>query len=62
MSDLCLNRDIERRRRLIGQQTGLQSSDMAIIARWRMPPELMGYIPMRRSASGMRTCSSIAVA
>ena len=36
---------------------------MAIIARWRMPPEnSCGYISMRRSASGMRTCSSIAVA
>ena len=33
---------------------------IAIIARWRMPPEnSCGYMRMRRAASGMRTCSSV---
>ena len=38
---------------------GWQASAMAIIARWRMPPEKeCGYSPIRRFASGMRTRSN----
>ena len=38
--DLRLDRDVERGRRLVrDQQVGLHESAIAIIARWRMPPE-----------------------
>ena len=40
VEDLRLNGHIQRRGRLIGDQSvGLQESAMAIITRWRMPPE-----------------------
>ena len=40
VEDLRLDGDVQRRRRLVGdQQRGLQASAMAIITRWRMPPE-----------------------
>ena len=40
VEDLGLGRHVERRGRLVGDQdAGLQASAMAIIARWRMPPE-----------------------
>ncbi len=42
---------------------GLQASAMAIIARWRMPPESWcGYSRARRSGSGIRTSRSISTA
>jgi hypothetical protein len=38
--DLRLDRDVERRGRLVGDQhRGPQDSAMAIITRWRMPPD-----------------------
>jgi hypothetical protein len=38
--DLRLDRDVQRRGRLVAdQQRGLQASAIAIIARWRCPPE-----------------------
>ena len=40
VEDLRLDGDVERRGRLVGdQQCGSQASAMAIITRWRMPPE-----------------------
>ena len=43
--------------------SGLSASAMAIITRWRMPPESScGYWVRRRSASGMRTASSASTA
>ena len=40
VEDLGLDRHVERRGRLVGdQQLGSQASAIAIIARWRMPPE-----------------------
>ena len=40
LEDLRLDRDVERRGRLVGDQSfGLQASAIAIITRWRMPPE-----------------------
>ena len=40
VEDLGLDRHVERGRRLVGDQhDGLQASAMAIMARWRMPPE-----------------------
>ena len=40
IEDLRLDRHVERGRRLVGdQQLGLQASAIAIITRWRMPPE-----------------------
>ena len=42
---------------------GLQASAMAIMARWRMPPESWcGYSLARCAGSGMRTRSSISMA
>ena len=42
---------------------GLHDSAMAIITRWRIPPESWkGYCSIRRSASGMRTRRSISTA
>ena len=42
---------------------GLQASAIAIITRWRMPPESWcGYSPARRSGSGMSTRASISIA
>ena len=40
LEDLGLGGDIERGRRLVGNQQGCGSSEsaMAIIARWRIPP------------------------
>ena len=44
-------------------RSGWHSSAMAIMMRWRMPPEnSCGYMRMRRAASGMRTCSSVEMA
>ena len=41
---------------------GLQASAMAIITRWRMPPESWcGYSRTRRLAAGMPTRSSISI-
>ena len=38
--DLILDRDVERGRRLVGeQQLGLAAIATAIITRWRMPPD-----------------------
>jgi hypothetical protein len=38
--DLRLHGDVERRRRLVGdQQSGSLASAMAIITRWRWPPD-----------------------
>ena len=40
VEDLRLDRDVERGRRLVGdQQRGSQARAMAIITRWRMPPD-----------------------
>ena len=40
LEDLRLHRHVERGRRLIGdQRSGPHASAMAIITRWRMPPE-----------------------
>ena len=40
LQDLVLDGDVERGRRLVGEQEpGRAASAMAIIARWRMPPE-----------------------
>ena len=41
LEDLRLNRHVERRRGLVGDQqaAACRLSAMAIIARWRMPPE-----------------------
>ena len=40
VEDLRLGRHVERRGRLVGdQQRGSQASAIAIIARWRRPPE-----------------------
>ncbi len=42
---------------------GSHASAMAIITRWRMPPDsLCGYSSMRRSGEGMRTRRSISIA
>ena len=42
---------------------GRQASAMAIITRWRMPPEsLCGYSSKRCSGAGMRTCRSTSIA
>ena len=44
-------------------RSGLQVIAMAIMARWRMPPEnSCGYILARLRASGMPTRSSISMA
>ena len=50
---LALHGHVERRRRLVGDQhVGPQASAMAIITRWRMPPESScGYCFSRLSAS-----------
>ena len=43
--------------------SGSDSSAIAIITRWRMPPEnSCGYMRMRRAASGIRTDSSASIA
>ncbi len=40
VENLRLDRDVERRRRLVGdEQRGFSTSAMAIITRCRMPPE-----------------------
>ena len=41
LEDLRLDRHVERGRRLVGDQqtSGLHASAIAIITRWRMPPE-----------------------
>jgi hypothetical protein len=40
VEDLGLDGDVERGRRLVGdQQRGWQASAIAIITRWRMPPD-----------------------
>ena len=41
LEDLRLRRHVERRRRLVGdqQRSGSLTSAIAIITRWRMPPE-----------------------
>jgi hypothetical protein len=40
LEDLRLDRDVERGRRLVGdEQVRAAASAIAIIARWRMPPE-----------------------
>ena len=42
---------------------GSQASAMAIMARWRMPPDIScGYWLARRAGSGMPTSSSMAMA
>ncbi len=42
------------------RMSGWQSRLMAIITRWRIPPEnSCGYIVTRAAASGIRTASSI---
>ena len=63
--DLRLHRDVERRWwvRPRSRGAGRHSSAMAIMMRWRMPPEnSCGYMEMRALASGMRTASSIRTA
>ena len=42
LEDLRLDRDVQRRGRFVGDHSsGLQAIAMAIITRWRMPPELV---------------------
>ncbi len=55
--DLRLHRHVQRGGRLVGdQQIGPQIVAIAIITRWRMPPDnSCGYCFMRRALSGMRT-------
>ena len=44
-------------------RSGAQASAMAIITRWRMPPDIWcGYSSKRRSGAGMRTRCSAAIA
>src|SRR5947209_5602568 len=62
--NLRLDGDVER---VVGssaiRSAGRQASAIAIIARWRMPPESWcGYSRARRSGSGMRTSRSISTA
>ena len=58
---LRLDGDVERGRRLVGDQDfGLHDSAIAIITRWRIPPDSScGYCPMRRAASACARASSI---
>jgi len=40
LQNLRLDRDVQRRGRLVAIRSfGLQASEIAIITRWRMPPE-----------------------
>ena len=54
VEDLRLHRHVERRGRLVGdERSGWHSSAMAIMTRWRMPPEnSCGYWSMRRRGVG----------
>ena len=54
-----LDRDVERGGRLVGDQhLRRQATAMAIITRWRIPPDSWcGYSPTRRCGSGMPTSS-----
>ena len=64
LEDLRLDRDVERRGRLVGdQQRGSQASAIAIITRWRMPPrELVRIGVDARGGSAMPTSRSSAMA
>jgi hypothetical protein len=56
-----LGGDVERGRRLVGDQDlcGRQASAMAIITRWRRPPDSScGYCRSRRAGRGCALCSS----
>jgi hypothetical protein len=64
LEDLRLDRDVERGRGLVGDEhSGSQESAIAIITRWRMPPDIWcGYSSTRTSGRGMPTFVSISIA
>jgi hypothetical protein len=60
LEDLRLDRDVERGRRLVGdEERGWQASAIAIMTRWRMPPDSWcGYSSTRCSGDGMPTSAA----
>jgi len=58
LEDLRLDRDVERGGRLIGDQDlRLQASAIAIITRWRIPPDI--WWDIRRAAAPARRCDEV---
>ena len=62
IEDLRLDGDVERGRRLVGDQqaAGSQASAMAIITRWRMPPESWCGYSSARAARATECCTRAA--